>query len=1041
MSRIQVRLLGPVDLVVGGVTRRVSGLRRKALLAVLALDAGSVVSTDRLIDIVWDGAPPPTALNTLQRHVSRLRADFGAPGVIAGQSHGYALELPDDATDLAVAERLISEGRRAPDPAGRAARLRGALDLWRGRPLADVTGLRRLAEQAEHLEQVELAAREAFADARLALGEHAALVPELERLAARHPYREQIHGQLIVALYRSGRQADALGAYRRLRLSLADDLGVVPSPALRKLEAAVLRQDAVLDLPAAPVTVRAAGAVPAQLPVAVPGFTGRGQPIKQLDALLATDRAMVVAALCGSPGVGKSALAVHWAHQVAGSFPDGQLYVNLRGFEAEGSAVEPAAAVRGFLDAFAVPAQRIPADLEAQAALYRSVLAGKRVLVLLDNARDAAQVRPLLPAAPGCLVLITSRDQLTPLVATEGARPVPLGVLTVAEARDLLTVRLGAELVGAEPAAAGDIIERCARLPLALAVVAARAAVRPDLPLGVVAAELHEFADSLEPFDGGDPATDVRTVFSWSYRTLSVPAARLFRLLGLHPGPDISRAAVASLGGCTAAAARPLLAELTGAHLLTEHRPGRYTFHDLLRAYARSLVDAVEGHEGRRRMFDHYLHSADGAARQVDGHRQSVVADTAGPGVVPEPPADYEQALDWYTAERAVLLAVADAAARTGFDGHSWRIAWTMMDFLDIHSYWHDLIAVHTVALGAARRLGDNAGQAHAHWGLARAYAKLDRPDDATENFGHTLCRFEQAGDRTGQAQTLLNLGWVLDRQGRYPEALAYARRAMTLYEATGDLAGQADGHNTIGWYLTHLGEHQQALDHCRRAVALHGETGDRHGEAQAWDSLGRVHANLGEPGRAVDCYLRSLDLIRGLRIRYAETIVLSHLADARQAAGDRAGSRAAWRRAPAVAASRIVRLDQNGLGRYLDAHEFAGKDFNVVTRTRQSDNTQRWVLTDWGNNEYTLQQVSSGRYLDAHEIPELDYRVVTRPEQNNTTQRWRLWQHTSGYYWLESVSSPARYVDAYDYSGADYQVVTRPFNNMSHQLWRITAG
>ncbi|RSM57797.1 hypothetical protein DMB66_31750 [Actinoplanes sp. ATCC 53533] len=921
MSRIQVRLLGPVDLAVGGVARRVSGLRRKALLAVLALDAGSVVGTDRLIDIVWDGTPPSTALNTLQRHVSRLRADFGAPGVIAGRSHGYALELPDDATDLAVAERLISEGRRSPDPADRASRLRGALDLWRGQPLADVTGLRWLAEQAAHLDQVELAAREAFTDARLALGEHTSLVPELERLASRHPYREQIHSQLILALYRSGRQADALGAYRRLRVSLADDLGVVPSPALRKLEAAVLRQDAVLDLPATPVTVRPAGGVPAQLPAAVPGFTGRRRPLKQLDALLtapvrAGNQAMAIATLCGSPGVGKSALAVHWAHQTAGLFPDGQLYVNLRGFEAEGRAVEPATAVRGFLDAFAVPAQRIPADLDAQAALYRSVLAGKRVLVLLDNARDAAQVRPLLPATPGCLVLITSRDQLTPLVAAEGARPVPLDVLSVAEARDLLTARLGAEQAGAEPAAADEIIERCARLPLALAVVAARAAVRPDVPLSAIAAELHEFADSLEPFDGGDPATDVRTVFSWSYRTLSVAAARLFRLLGLHPGPDISRAAAASLGGCTAAAARPLLAELTGAHLLTEHRPGRYTFHDLLRAYAKSLVDAAGRDEARRRMFDHYLHSADAAARQMDGHRQSVVAEAAHPGVSPEPPADYGQALDWYTAERAVLLAVADAAARTGFPGHSWRIAWTMMDFLDIHSYWHDLIAVQSVALGAARRLRDDVGQAHAHWGLARAYAKLDRPDDATENFGHTLRLFDHAGDRTGQAQTLLNLGWVLDRQGRYAEALAYARRAMTLYEATADRAGQADGHNTIGWYLTHLGEHQQALDHCRRAVALHEETGDRHGEAQAWDSLGRVHANLGEHDRAADCYLKSLDLIRGLRIRYAETIVLSHLADARRAAGDRAGSRAAWRRA-------LIILDELG---HADAETVRGK-------------------------------------------------------------------------------------------------------------------
>ena len=452
-------------------------------------------------------------------------------------------------------------------------------------------------------------------------------------MAAEYPLDEQVHAQLMVALYRTGRQADALSVYRRLRRTLAEELGIDPGQALRELETAILRQDPSLDTPAPAIALRPAAPaalVPAQLPPTVAAFAGRSTELASLDAILprqgqggpGQDAAVVISVIAGTAGVGKTALAVHWAHRVAARFPDGQLYVNLRGFDPCGPAADPAQALRGFLDAFALPPERIPASLDAQMALYRSLLAGKRVLVVLDNARDAEQVRPLLPGSPGCLAIVTSRNHLTGLIATQGAHPLDLDLLTPAEARELLARRLGTGRAGGEPEAVDEIIAGCAGLPLALTIAAARAATSPGFPLDVFAAELREASRVLDPFDAGDVATDVRAVFSWSYRALSPDAARLFRLLSLHPGPDITVTAAASLAGIPAARARALLAELTRGHLLAEPRPGQYAFHDLLRAYATEQTHAHDDDDARRsaagRVLDHCLHAAHAAATLID---------------------------------------------------------------------------------------------------------------------------------------------------------------------------------------------------------------------------------------------------------------------------------------------------------------------------------------------------------------------------------------------------------------------------------------
>jgi tetratricopeptide (TPR) repeat protein len=648
-------------------------------------------------------------------------------------------------------------------------------------------------------------------------------------------------------------------------------------------------------------------AVPRQLPATVVGFTGRSGQLAELDALLSapTDApAVVVSAIGGTAGVGKTALAVHWAHAVADRFPDGQLYVNLRGFDPCGSApVAPAEAVRGFLDAFGVPTQRIPVALDAQAGLYRSLLAGRRVLAVLDNARDVDQVRPLLPGTPGCLVVVTSRNQLTPLVAIEGAHLLTLDLLSVGEARELLARRLGAARVAAEPQAVDEIIERCARLPLALAIAAARAASHRDFPLAQIAEQLREARGGLDALAGGDPATDVRAVFSWSYHTLSAGAAALLRQLGLHPGPDVGAHAVASVAGAPADRTRAMLAELTRAHLVAERSLGRYTLHDLLRAYA---VEQAHRHDteaerraAQRRTFAYYLHTAHRAAGLLDPHRiHRPGPSKREPGVTPEHLDDAEQALAWFAAEHPVLLAVVGKAADLGWDGHTVHLVRSLWTFFDRRGHWHHLAATQRLALVAAVRTADRFEQAEAHRGLARALTRQGRYDDAAQHLRQALHLYGELGDPDGQAQTYIGLGIVVERQGRHLAALSYTKQALHLFRAAGNRAGQAIALNAVGWDHAQLGDHHQALRHCQEALALHRELGDRHGEAKTWDSLGYVHRHLDHHTQAITCYQHAIDLFRQLGDRYYEADSLTGLGEAHCVGGDDDGARLAWQQA-----------------------------------------------------------------------------------------------------------------------------------------------
>jgi tetratricopeptide (TPR) repeat protein len=649
--------------------------------------------------------------------------------------------------------------------------------------------------------------------------------------------------------------------------------------------------------------------VPRQLPTALRHFCARRGELAELDLLLdealATE-AVLVSAISGTAGIGKTALAVHYAHRVADRFPDGQLYVNLRGFDGNGAAMEPAEVMRRLLDALSVPPERIPADIDAQAALYRSQLAGRRMLLVLDNARDSAQVRPLLPGTPGCLVLVTSRTHLTGLVATDGAHPLTLDLLSADEARLLLRRRLGADRVAAEPAAVADIVERCAGLPLALALTAARAAVRPAVALRLLADELHDTQQRWQALADDDPASDVRTVLSWSYQALTPAAARLFRLLGLHPGHDTDAPAAASLAGLPADEARPLLAELTqAASLLIEHVPGRYTCHDLLRDYATHLTRARDPEQERTaatgRVLDHYLHSAYQAALLLVPPHDPLTLSPPRPGVTPEHHGDQKQAMRWFTAEYRVLLAAIGHAAAAGYDSHAWQLTWTVSTFLDRQGHWHDFAIAGSAAVAAADRLADPAAQAWARRALARAYTRLNRFDDAQAQLQDALSLSSQSADLTGQADAHHYLSILCWRRNRLEEGLDHAQRYLDMALALGHKGRLAGALNGVGWLQALLGDPDSAIASCEQALVIHTELGDLHGQAHTWDSLGYAHHRLGHHARAMDCYRNTLTMVRHLGDRYQEADTLGNLGDVHLAAGEPLAARDAWQRALAI--------------------------------------------------------------------------------------------------------------------------------------------
>ncbi len=644
--------------------------------------------------------------------------------------------------------------------------------------------------------------------------------------------------------------------------------------------------------------------VPHQLPLRSPHFVGRREELRRLTALLDdadTAAPVVISAIDGTAGIGKTTLAVHWAHLVADRFVHGQLYVNLRGFDPAGPPVAPAEAIRGFLDALGVTRDRIPVEAEAQAALYRRLVAERTMLLVLDNARDGDQVLPLLPGTASCRVVVTSRNQLADLIVHHGAHPITLDVLATEDAGALLAGRLGRDRIAAEPDVAAVLIEQCARLPLALAIVAARAALNPEVPLTALSQELRDEHTRLDALDTGNPATDARTVFSWSYRQLAPPAARMFRLLGIHPGPDISAPAAASLAGIDLRHARQLLNELTRTHLVARSGESRFGFHDLLRAYAAELAhthDASEQQAARRRMLDHYLHTAYAAEMSMHPRLPPVTPSAPADPITTEPIADEAAALAWFDAEHAVLLAVLRLAATSGQDAHTTQLPHMLVEFFSSRGHWRDWADTQHLALAAAQHSAETSAIARAHIGLGRVGAYLGNYAVAETHLDQALGFFHSVGDRTGEAFVHRGYSTLYEFQNRHADAMRSAEESLRLFRSTHDPRGQAMVLNSLGWFHALLGDYRQAVSCAESALTLNRELGNRRSESRTLDTLGYALHHLGDHRQAIVYYHLSLDANRELDDRYHEATVLDHLGESHFALGDLAAAREAWRQA-----------------------------------------------------------------------------------------------------------------------------------------------
>lgn len=921
-----------------GVEVRISQPRQRALLAVLLLHANQEMSAERLAESVWDAAGPaggPGALRTQVWALRRLLAP--ARRLHTGQHRGYLLEVRPDELDATRFRELARQGRtalRATDLPCAEGWLSQALALWGEPVLADVPATVAMAPVVQRLVDERSAVRTLLTEARLGLGQHADLIPELRESIAADPANERLWEHLMLALHGAGRIVEALSAYQQARTSIRAELGLEPGPGLKRLHHRILngdlqpaqdaspppaRQRPPADQTAGakvgPVTAGPAGHVPGgdgkhvaprQLPAPVRQFVGRDTEVAELDGLLEradASAAVVISAIVGTAGVGKTALAVHWAHRVADRFPDGQLYANLRGFDPTGTPMSPAAAIRALLAALEVPAWRIPASVDAQAGLYRSLMAGRRTLLLLDNARDAGQVRPLLPGSPGCLAIVTSRSDLAGLAAIEGAHLVRLGLLTDAEARALLAARFGVARIDAEPRATAELVRLCARLPLALVIAAARVAARPRFRLAAFTGQLADTRSRLDALDTGDALASVRAVFSWSAGSLSAPAGRMFGLLGLHPGPDITVPAAASLAGVPLPQARAALAELASANLSAEHSPGRFTLHDLLRVYAAEQAPEPGGDradsEAVGRILDHYLYTACAAAGLLNPQREAITLPAVRAGVTPETLASRQLAQSWLEAEHDVLLSAVSLAGEAGFDSHAWQLPWAIANFLDWRGYWDEWATTQLTAVTAATRLGDTAAQAVTRRLLGQACARLGDYDQARAHLTECAGLYHRLGDCDGEARVHQTLSWLYgELQDRFHISLSHSEQALVLYRASDNQAGQASALTNVGMARIKLGDPQQGRMDCQQALAIHEELGNLNGQGNAWHALGSAEYHLGDLAQAAGCYRRALGFFRDLGRRESEGATFIDLGDTCDAAGDIEGARDAWQQA-----------------------------------------------------------------------------------------------------------------------------------------------
>ncbi|MET7435894.1 MULTISPECIES: AfsR/SARP family transcriptional regulator [Streptomyces] len=906
---VEFSLLGTIEARLDGRPADVGHMRQRCVLAALLLDVNKAVSVDALVDRVWGDRPPQRVRGTLYGYLSRLRQALAqAPEVvIARHPGGYVLEASPLSVDLHLFRDLVARARTADDTQA-ASLMRQALGLWRGEPFAAVD-VPWFCDLRQALERERFSARLHCTDLRLRTGHHGELLPELSALAGEHPLDERLAGHLMLALYRAGRAADALSCYEDIRRRLAHELGADPGPPLRGLHQQILANDPALALHEAATERLSAGAatspVPRQLLAPPAHFVGRDAELAVLDKMLAFQAeprtTMPLSVICGTGGVGKTWLALRWAHSRNQHFPDGQLFADLRGFTPSGEPADPFMVIRGFLDTLGVDPGRIPAAADAQAALYRSLLADRHMLVVLDNSRDTEQILPLLPGTPTCTVVITSRDQLTGLTVSHQVTHLTVNGFDSTTARELLAGRLGAERVAAEPDAATALVDQCAGLPLALSVLAARITTNPVCTLTALTEELRESSSRLDALGTGESATDVRTVLASSYRALDPETARVFRQLVQAPGTDLAHPAAGSLTGLSPARTRTALDRLRAAHLLQEHVPGRFHSHDLLRTYALEVADSVDGAEGRAarvRLLDHYLHTAWSADRLLHPHRDPIRPAPAVDGVRPQDLTTHDEAMSWFAQEHTALVAAVHQAARHGHDTHAWQLAWALTTFLTRRGQWSDVATVHTTALAAAARLGDAAAQAESHRALAWERTEAGDHDGAHSRLTRALALARDSDQALSEAHTHLALGWLHEHTGDRPAALHHDQQAVRLFTRLGHRAGLARALNAVAWDHVQQGDHRGAVTHCEQAMAIQRELGDLRGQSDTLDTLGTAYQQLGEHSQALACHRRGLELHRALGHRFNEAEALVHLGEVHQAMGDRDAARQALEQA-----------------------------------------------------------------------------------------------------------------------------------------------
>ncbi|GAB3936317.1 BTAD domain-containing putative transcriptional regulator [Kribbella albertanoniae] len=878
----EIRLLGPVGLWIGEVEVDIGAAKQRLVFAALAAQPRQVVPIDVLADRVWGEQLPKRPAGTLYPYLSLLRSALGPAGFgIDRRSGGYVLDAPETAVDALRFRRLVMES----DAAG----LWAALALWRGVPLTGMDSSWAVSYRNGLLDD-RLSAWLRLAERTEGLG---GLADELVRVAGEYPLSEPLAGFLIRALVQAGRRAEALRSYAELRDRLIRELGEEPNDELQELHLSILRRERT-------PTDQSIKPVPRQIPAVTQALVGRAAELRALDESLdIAVPAVAISIIVGTAGIGKTTLALHWAHRIKDRYGGGQIFLNLHGFDPAGEPTAPAEALRVCLEAIGVRPEEVPDGLEARVAMFRSLTAERRLLVVLDNARDAAQVRPLIPSGPGCAVVVTSRNQLTGVVAEFGARPVMLDLLSAADAEKLLSERMGVRQVPAEPAAVAALARHCSGLPLALSVLAAHAALLPKLPLGELACQLTDSGSRLDRFETADPMTSVRAVLSWSRDVLDPEARRLFRLLGLHPGPDISAPAAASLAGTDRASIERALRRLCQASLLVEHVADRYACHDLLRVFAAETLSAEESPADRdaalRRLLDHYLHTAYRAIGRLNPGRDEFDLGQPCGGARPEDIADVGTALAWFTDELPVIRSTIELASATGNHVDTWRLADLTARFLGRKGRYQDAIAVEEVGLAAAQRLGDSSALAMSYRGLAYFHSRADQLTEARQHIRRSLQLYRSSGDRIGLASALETAALVLDQSGEYRAAISHLENAARIFTARGHRIRQLRCLGSIGWYQAQLGELDAAASAGREALALAGDLGDLKSVAAGHQLLGYVSNCEQNYGAAVRSYEQAVQIYRKIGDRFYAATTLQSIGDIQAEAGDNRAARTAW--------------------------------------------------------------------------------------------------------------------------------------------------